>query len=198
MVKTDYARFTTTLGATLEVYGKDRSDGAMALWWKLLVPFDLAAIEAALAQHLRGNRFAPTPADIIAILQSKDGRPTADEAWAMIPRDESSSAPMTDEIAHALGIAQPLLSAGDQVAARRAFIDAYTRAVDEARAAGRPVKCWISFGWDAGGREGAVERAVQLGMIDRACGDRWLGLTDSGRATAPAVLEAGAGLKRIK
>lgn len=197
MDKVDYPRFTTTLGATLEVYGKDRSDGAVALWWKLLSRYDLKAVESALADHLSSSRFAPTPADIIAILQARDGRPTADEAWAMMPRSEAASAPMTDEMSHALGIAQPLLSAGDQVGARRAFIDAYEKAVAVARAEGRPVKTYISFGWDASGREGAVRRAVDLGMIAGPAAEKWLALA-SPSAPTPAAIEAGEHLKRIK
>ena len=195
MVKTDYPRFTTALGATLEVYGKDRSDGAVALWWKLLSGFDMAAVESALADHLRQSRFAPTPADIIAILQARDGRPTADEAWAMMPRSEAASAPMTDEMAHALGIAQPLLNAGDQVGARRAFIDAYEKAVTVARAEGRPVRAYISFGWDIAGREAAVHRAVELGMIAAPAANKWLGLCYGQQAPA---LDVGEPLKRIK
>jgi hypothetical protein len=165
MVKTDYNRFVTVLNAAMDVYGRERTGTALALWWKVLQPFTMEQVEAGLSSHLRTCRFAPTPADIIAAICSADGRPTADEAWAMIPRSESESVIWTDEMSYAYGIAAPLLEAGDAVAARRAFIDAYEGSVAKARSAGKPVKAWPSWGWDASGREIAVTNAVERGLL---------------------------------
>jgi hypothetical protein len=174
MDRSDLKKFTDILNASLDVYGKERSDTAAALWWKLLVPFSLDDVEAALADHLRSNRFAPTPADIITALSSRDGRPTADEAWAMMPRSEQESVCWTDEMARAFGVASPLLEAGDQVAARRAFIDRYEFEVSAARRAGTPVKAWMSWGFDSTGRAPALAKAVELGLMKPAIAQKFL------------------------
>jgi hypothetical protein len=161
----DYERFTQILTGVFEVYGKDRSDTAIALWWKVLEPYSLADVEQALSDHLRSVRFAPTPADVVTSLSARDGRPSADVAWSLVPHDEHESSCWTDEIAKAYGAAAPLLKHGDKIAARRAFIDAYEFEVAAARRSGKPVNAWFSWGFDASGRASAVARALELGMI---------------------------------
>jgi hypothetical protein len=170
-----------------EVYGKERSPTAAALWWKLLERFDLAQVEAALAEHMGASKFAPTPADVITILTARDGRPTADEAWSMVPRSEHESVCWTDEIAKAYGVAQPLLAAGDAVAARRAFIDRYEFEVSAARKVGAPVRVWFSWGWDKAARIGAVGRALELGMIRPEVAQKYAAQLPNGSDIAPKI-----------
>jgi hypothetical protein len=158
-------RFVQVLAACLDAYGRERSDAVMALWWKLLQPYQTDQVEDALANHMRTSRFAPVPADIIGQLQAKDGRPTAEEAWAMVPRSEYESVFWTEEMAQSYGIASPLLQHGDQVAARKAFIDRYESLVAKARASGEPMKVTPSFGFDVAGLEAAVQKAVERGLL---------------------------------
>jgi len=94
-----------------------------------------------------------------------DGRPGANEAWAMIPKDEHASAVMTEEMAQALHIAQPLIDDGDQIGARMAFIEAYKRIVDAAKLEGVPVKWFASLGFDKEERTSVVADAVRLGRL---------------------------------
>jgi hypothetical protein len=183
----DFDRFTGILSAVFEVYGKERSPTAAALWWKLLERFDLAQVEAALAEHMGASKFAPTPADVITILTARDGRPTADEAWSMVPRSEHESVCWTDEIAKAYGVAQPLLAAGDAVAARRAFIDRYEFEVSAARKVGAPVRVWFSWGWDKAARIGAVGRALELGMIRPEVAQKYAAQLPNGSDIAPKI-----------
>ena len=88
----------------------------------------------------------------------------------MCPRSEYDSVVWTDEMAGAYGIAAALLEHGDQVAARKAFLDRYEALVAKARAAGTPMRVSPSFGFDVGGREAAVQKAVDAGLlpVDRA------------------------------
>jgi hypothetical protein len=165
MVESDYRRFVDIVSGVMGLYGRERSDVAVAIWWKVMQRFELESVEAALAEHVTLGKFAPTPADIIAILTAKDGRPTADEAWSMIPRDENASVIWTDEMSKAYGIAAPLLEHGDPVAARRAFIDRYQSEVARNRAAGIPVHAWPSWGWDERGRSAALAHAVEIGLL---------------------------------
>jgi hypothetical protein len=165
MRQSEFKRFGDILNGVMEVYGRDRSPTAIALWWKVLEKFDLADVEGALAQHVRTNRFAPTPADVVTIICERDGRPGAEEAWAMIPRGEAESVIWTEEMAKAYGVCAPLISAGDYVAARRAFIDSYKSEVDKARLSGIPVKVSPSWGWDENSKESAVRAAIERGML---------------------------------
>jgi hypothetical protein len=165
MVDSEKVRFIEVLSGVFEVYGKERSAIATALWWKLCERFELAEVEGALAEHVSTSKYAPTPADVITALTARDGRPSADEAWAMMPRSEQESVCWTDEMAKAFGVASPLLDAGDQVAARRAFIDRYEFEVSAARRSGTPVNAWMSWGFDATGRAPALAKAVELGLM---------------------------------
>lgn len=94
-----------------------------------------------------------------------DGRPGANEAWAMIPKDEHASAVITEEMAQALYIAQPLIDDGDQIGARMAFIEAYKRLVDTAKLEGTPVKWFPSLGFDKEARASVIADAVRLGRL---------------------------------
>ncbi len=120
-------------------------------------------VMAALTRCRREVRNRLTLADIIARLD--DGRPGPDEAWAMIPRSEAETVVWTDEMAQAHGMALPLLEAGDQVAARMAFREAYARLVTQARADRVPVRWMPSLGHDRDGREQPLREAVHLGRL---------------------------------
>lgn len=200
MDRHDHTRFVEILNGVLDVYGKQRSDVAIALWWKLLERFDLVQVEAALAEHVAASKFAPTPADIITILTSRDGRPTADEAWSMIPRDEQASVIWTDEMSKAYGIAAPLLAHGDAIAARRAFIDRYESEVAANRRNNVPVRCWPSWGWDEAGRAPALARAVELGLMAPQQAAKFVAQLPDRSQIEPKIAAVlnGAQMKRIK
>jgi len=184
MQNLEKAQFLKILAACLDMYGRERSDTVMALWWKLMEPYRLEEVQEALAVHMRTNKFCPTPADVIGLVSAKDGRPTADEAWAMCPRSEDESLFWTEEMAKAYGVAAPLLHHGDQVAARKAFIDRYESLVATARAAGVRMKVTPSFGFDRAGREAAVHRAVERGLLPAAKAQVYLPAMDN---AAPSI-----------
>ena len=168
MLDNQKSEFFSLMKATLEVFNQPiPSQDAMRIWWNALLRFDVVIVRNALEEYITTNKFAPRPADIITIIErsSPDGRPSADEAWAMIPRDEYASAMMTDEMQSALHIAQPLLDEGDQIAARMAFKQAYDRLVDENKRAGIKAKWNVSLGWDVQGREPVIAEALRLGRI---------------------------------
>jgi len=83
----------------------------------------------------------------------------------MIPKDEHASAVMTEEMAQALHIAQPLIDDGDQYGARMAFVEAYKRIVDAAKLDGTPVKWFASLGFDKEERASVIADAVRLGRL---------------------------------
>ncbi len=169
MLDFEKSKFLKMMQATLAVYDKAASAETVGLWWNLLSCYEFADVEIAFSQYLKSaeGRFSPKPASIIAIINAMrpDGRPGVDEAWAMIPRDEYVSAVMTEEMSEAMGIAQPLLNEGDQIAARMAFKDAYTRIVEQNKRAGLAPKWFPSLGRDSKMRETVLNEAVRLGRL---------------------------------
>ena len=94
-----------------------------------------------------------------------DGRPGAEEAWAMIPKDERGSVVWTTEMREAWAVAHPLLDIGDLIAARMAFKEKYPMLVQRSRDARQPVQWEISLGHDLIGRELVLLDAAEKGRI---------------------------------
>ena len=144
-----------------------------ALFFNAMAPYSLEQVRAGLTAHLRDPKsgmFQPTPAHIIAHIEARsggDGRPGADEAWAiaLTSRDESETVVWTAEAAEAFAICSPVLETGDEVGARMAFKDAYNRLVSTARLAGTPATWNASLGWDANKREAAITKASTAGLL---------------------------------
>lgn len=118
--------------------------------------------------------FRPSRAELLATLQASDGRPGPEEAWGMIPKTEADTAVWTDEMALASAASQPLLDAGDKVAARMAFKERYTQLVAEARASNVPVNWNVTLGYDKAGREGPIRDAISKGWLLEAQAQRLL------------------------
>lgn len=168
MQESDKANFAALVTGVMDVYGSKATQASLSIWWAALQRFPFEAVRSGLSAHVQdpiAGKFAPKPADIIGKLQSMDGRPGPEEAWSMIPRDESSSVVWTEEMAEAFGVANPLLNEGDQVAARMAFTERYRALVQQARDAGKPVKWMPSLGTDRLGREGALLEAESKGRL---------------------------------
>jgi hypothetical protein len=164
---TDKQNFAKLMTATMAVYEKTVNPDVIGIWWNALCAYEFDDVKNAFSAHIKRGEFAPRPASIIAILDTlhPDGRLSADEAWAMIPRDEASSVVMTDEMAEAFGIAKPLLDARDQIAARMAFKSAYERIVEAHRVAGIAPKWFPSLGHDKAGRDMVISEAVRMGRL---------------------------------
>lgn len=171
MFEKDKQQFAKIVRSTMLVCGGDAPEAdVLRIWWASLQNYDLANVSAAFSEYAMRGKFAPKPADILGILDRllPDGRPGADEAWAMIPKDEQSSAVMTEEMAEALGIARPLLDEGDKIAARMAFKEAYARIVGANKTAGIKPKWFPSLGADKAGRDLVIAEAVRLGRLGAA------------------------------
>ena len=163
--KHDFAKLMTT---TMAVYEKTvNNSDVISLWWNALSEHELHDVRNAFSIHIKQGEFVPKPANILSILNllHPDGHPSADEAWAMVPKDEAVSVVMTEEMLEAWGIAKSLLDLGDMIAARMAFKSAYMRLVDSNRNAGIKIKWVPSLGHDKRGREACILEAVRLGRI---------------------------------
>jgi len=135
------------------------------MYWDALRHRSMNDVKAAINSHLRDpsrGQFFPKPADIEAKMPVVELWPDAEEAWAMCPKDEYSSAAMNDEAMQALSVAHDLMSSGDMIAARMSFKSAYNRLVEESKRAGRVPHWFASLGHDPGGRYVAEVKTVEL------------------------------------
>ena len=148
---------------TSEICGTALSPAAARILAGDLADFDEAAILGALTRCRSEVHGRLKVSDII--VRIADGRPDTEEAWNMLPMDEMTSTVWTEEIAHAWGLASPLLEAGDVAAARATFSEGYAKAVQQARIRREPVRWMPSLGSDVKGREAAVLDAVRKGRL---------------------------------
>lgn len=173
MLDHEKQEFFELMRSTLTVYGQGLpTNDVFKIWWNALSGYEFAAVRKAFAEHISKDKFAPRPASILEILNEMepDGRPSADEAWAIYPKDEYASAVVTNEMHEAMAHASEL---GDQVAARMAFKAAYERITATNKRNGvKPV--WRpSLGFDKEQHASVLAEGIRLGRIGK---DHALGL----------------------
>lgn len=165
-----------TIATRWEMHGgASPSEAVLDMIIETLEPYGDAAIMASLEACSREVKGRLTPADIISRIPSQ--RPSANEAWAMIPRSEDQTTVWTDEMRVAYGVAHPIMS--DPIAARMAFIEAYNREVSKTSHVVRPT--WsVSYGTDIEGRRDAVLNALNVGRLTQHEAQKYLntGTTD--------------------
>lgn len=177
------------LAAAAEVMGQEvRPAGLLAMSDELMA-YPLELSRAALSRVRRECRRL-TLADILERIDTADGRPLADEAWAtaILAMEESETFIWTLETQQAFAVARPLMEINDRVGARMAFHDAYARLVQEARARHVPVAWSPSLGWDVDRRREVLEIAVANGRLAAAYAQGLLPGPD--RASAAKAVEA--------
>lgn len=166
----DKPAFGKLLTEVMAGYGKPLPDGAMVgVWFNMLAPFSPATIRRAFdAYAAERPDFAPAPNGIAARCKLMDGRPEENEAWALslASQDERETVVWTTEMSQAFAIALPMLNGGDEIGARMAFKDAYSRLVADARAANRPAQWSVSAGWDTDRRAIAMQKATLAGLLE--------------------------------
>lgn len=162
-------KLVETLAATAEIMQAEVSPVSLAVMADDLQSYDQTLVMMALAKFRKeANRFSLS--GIIAQIEklNPNRRLVADEAWAIYPHDEATSAVITNEIAEAMAIAQPLLNEGDKTGARMAFKTAYERITENNKMNGIEPKWFPSLGSDSAGREQVVNEAVRLGRLPQS------------------------------
>lgn len=175
MVQADYDEFAKLIDDAYDMISvgtKSLSAPARAMFFRAVAKYPLPVFRAALHAHImsREGKFVPQPAHIneqVALMVAQDGRPGAEEAWAiaLTGKDEQSTVVWTQEIAAALSICRPVLDSSGAISARKPFLDAYARLVGEARAAHRPAEWVASVGWDKTQQAAAIKGAVNAGRL---------------------------------
>lgn len=161
--------FIKRLTEVMLAYGKPlHDDVVLDAWWRQLSEFPLRAVAMAFSAYREENdTFPPVPNSIFKRCLMMDGRPGAEEAWAvaLLGTDESSTVVWTQEIAAAFAICRPVLESSGAISARKPFLEAYTRLVTEARAVRRPAEWIASLGWDQTHQCAAIKGAVNAGRL---------------------------------
>ena len=151
------------MGVTLELTGTQLSDVAVKVILNDLSALPEPQVLGALKRCVRELKGRLTLADILQRLD--DGRPGPEEAWAMLPKDETATVVWTLEMREASAVAWPLIVAGELVQARMAFLEKYRSLVQQARDGRKPVEWEVSLGHDKDGRELVLLDAVEKGRI---------------------------------
>lgn len=162
----DKQAFLDLVTAAYEIHGKSQpSNPVLRMWWKMLSQFPIEAVEYGIQSAMANSKYLITPAVVLEQLQGSDGRPDADEAWAIAKQamDERSTVVWNDEIAEAYGIACEVYHE-DNVGGRMAFRSAYERIVEQNRSSGASVKWWPTLG-DPSTRKIALEQAEEKGLL---------------------------------
>lgn len=109
------------------------------------------------------NNKMPTAAQLIQNIP--DGHPSAQESFALLPRDEDSSVVWSEEMRTAYGVCETFLREGNINGAFFAYKETYERLVQESRSMRSKPKWSASFGFNKSGRELAVVTAIEKQRI---------------------------------
>lgn len=152
---------------TAEVMGHELKPSAVMMMVSDLAGYDFAAVANTLNRCRKEQTGRLTLKGILDLLAPAGGWLTANEAWslALPAADERNTVVWTSEASKAWSVALPLLEVGDKVGARMAFIAAYERHVSTAKSEGKQPVHEVSAGWDAAGRELAIQQAQIAGLL---------------------------------
>lgn len=153
-------RVLEALGLTVAAIGCETSEGTIRTLSRLLEPYPVEWVLGALTRCQIECKYRLSLADIIERLD--DGHPGPEAAWELVPKSESETAVLTQEIMDAIPFE---LLERDLTAARMAFRESYARGLAQARAERRAPKWFASLGHDQRGREAPLLRSVQLGRL---------------------------------
>ncbi|QIE23542.1 hypothetical protein SBC1_14290 [Caballeronia sp. SBC1] len=175
----DKDEFIKALDLCCSTLSKPLPDPAsLKFFFKLLAPYSLADVRAALIHHMQTCKYAPAPVDVIAYVdKSIDCWVSPDEAFAIAKlayakpcEEQQNTVIICNEIEQALDHVRHLLDEGSNYDASRAFKDVYARIADIARQKRAKPHWRISLGADKSQREVVIRKAVNEGRIALADG----------------------------
>lgn len=175
----DFPSFSTMLEDVAAFYpqAKAPTPGQKAMYFRALRDADLSQVRSAFDAHMRDTRaqggWMPLPSHILAQIDgavADDGRPGADEAWALAlcARDEADTVIWTAEMAHAWSTCRTVFDLGDEVGARMAFRETYNRLVMQSRSQRTAPEWTVSLGFDPQRRDAALTSAVKAGRLQQS------------------------------
>lgn len=176
MDQKDFKPFAAMLDATCAMLSRGSytpNAPSTAIFFNALRAHSFEVVSGAFTAHCQDpqrGRFPPVPADILAQIErasDDDGRPGPEEAWAIALQaaDEVRTVVWTPEIAEAWGVARIVHRGGDEVGARMAFREAYSRLVVDARKRREPATWSPTLGSDPRMRDEALRVAIDAGKL---------------------------------
>jgi hypothetical protein len=184
------------IAVTAELTGTDLSKAAARVFAADLSGYPEEQVLAALRRVRHEVRGRMTVADVVTRLE--DGRPSADEAWAMIPSDERQTVVWTEEMAAAYGVVAKLMAARNMRDAGYAFRTAYDGFVKKSREAHVSVKWFPSIGSDPDMRAAALEEAVRKRRITPTAAAKHLPSVEASPEIAALLVPLTARLTTVK
>lgn len=171
-------QFTALMYGLFNTYGQNFNQTQVDVYWNVLSRYSHDQVTQAFNQYLLiGKRF-PRPADIIEIIDNASGNRhmEASEAWAIAlsANDEANTVVWTDEMHKAWVVAKNVMDLGDEVGARRAFIESYGRLIQESIFNCKPISVTVSLGFDKTKRIQAINNAVFTGLLSEAEAKKYL------------------------
>lgn len=133
---------------------------------------DETTLQKAAVEAMKTVRGRITVADLqkhfdLVRVPTPDEHPSAEEAWALVPKDEDETSHMTAEMKDALyrGNVYDYLNRDDHFGAERTFKKLYDENVAKSRARGQKAVWQVTLGHDRSKRVLGLERAVSRGII---------------------------------
>ena len=168
---TDKQTIGAALTVTADLIGWDLKESAMRAMAARLERYPVPDVLGALDRCACECKYKLTLADVIERLPPSPESITADQAWAIAVKSklwaDDATIVLPAAIAGAfIDYALPLWQMGDQVAARRAFIDSFDGLRSEVG-----MGAWISYGDNPEHRRTAIVEAMANGFIPRADGE---------------------------
>ena len=146
------------LKAMAEMYDKKMSDNQIKLFLNDLSAFSEEELIIALKKCRFNLNKYPTVHEIIERIPN--WHPSANEAWALIPRSENDSCCWTTEIKKSYFEVIDLYN-DDKIAARVAFIENYNKKINDALMLKSRPKWELSLGYDKTHRQIIIEKAIE-------------------------------------
>ena len=168
--------FLAVIGGLLELYGQQASTTKVNIYWSTLGQYPIDSLRRAANTWVRKSEFMPKPADLINLMGGPNNHLSPDEAWAIaiLASDETNTLVWTNEIAKAWAQAEIVYRNGDKIGARRTFIEAYERLVNESMMNGKSVEVFVSPGSDKLKRTDAINHAVFTGLLTQEKANHYL------------------------
>jgi len=164
-------RILQAIGVACEVIGQEMSPAAMATIAKKLVVWDQELAIKAIERAMEEAKGRISLSDILKHLPDPLGYRGPEESWSAVCvaiTDEDRTIFVTDEEMKAIAVAAGPMEAGDKIAARMAYLEAYKKALAQARTNQKKAKYRISPGRDQALREQAIIDAGNNNLISRS------------------------------
>lgn len=157
-------------GTWLLVNNQALSDFALDVFLEDVDGYSFVDVMTAIRNARKQAKGRISIGDIMQQMDNMDGRPSAEEAWALAVKslDENLTIALTQETQEAWSSgASELLDIGDKFNASRAYIEKYNQLVAAARDKNVPISWFVSLGDDKDQRDNVVRQAYKENKITK-------------------------------